>query len=123
MPIILNTEPERVRRLEIGDSVILHTRATGDEVQKALEESMDRQTGRYDHTAAATVLMKRHIKGWENVFDCDGEPVPYGEDLIDIFVGGLVYAERLTLDAAITSSYVEAVEGKGDSSSGLSGTD
>ena len=123
MPIILNTEPTRVCRLTIGDSAILHTRATGDQVQKALEETMDRESGRYDHTASATLLMQRHVKGWENVLDCDSEPVEYSEEMVTVFVAALGYAERLKLDAAITSSYVEGVSGKDDSSSGLSGTD
>lgn len=123
MPIVLNTEPTRIRRLDIGDSVILHTRATGDEVQKALEQSMDRETGQYDHTAAATKLMKTHVRGWENVIDADGNAVPYAEDFVETFVDALGYAERLRLDAAITSSYVEGVQGKDGSSSGLNGTD
>lgn len=122
MPIILNTEPEKVRRLAIGDSVVLHTRATGDEVQAALEASMDPKTGRYDHAAAASSLMRLHVKGWENVLDSSGADVPFSEEMVEVFVGALGYAERLRIDAAITSSYVEAVEGKDDSASGLSGT-
>jgi hypothetical protein len=122
MPIILNTEPDKVRRLDIGDSVVLHTRATGDAVQAALEASMDSQTGRYDHRAAATSLMVSHVKGWENVLDSTGSPVPFSEDMVETFVTALGYSERLQIDAAITSSYVEAVEGKDDSASGSNGT-
>ena len=122
MPIILNTEPDKVRRLPIGDSVVLHTRATGDEVQAALEASMDSKTGRYNHAAAATSLMVTHVKGWENVLDSSGAGVPFSEEMVATFVSALGYSERLQIDAAITSSYVEAVEGKDDSASGLSGT-
>jgi hypothetical protein len=123
MPIILNTEPDRVRRLEIGDSVVLHTRATGDEVQSALDAAMDLKTGRYNHAAAATSLMLAHVKGWENVLDGAGDDVPFSADFVPTFVAALGYSERLQIDAAITSSYSEAVEGKADSVTGSNGID
>lgn len=123
MPIVLNTDPERRHRLEIGDSVIIYTRATGDEVQRAFDSTANPKTGGYDTPAAITQLMERHVCGWENVFDADHQPVPFSEDLVPLFVAGLGYSERLRIDKAITSAYVEGVEGKAVSSSGSSGTD
>jgi len=123
MPIILTADPERERRLSIGESVVVYTKATGDEVQAALESRMDRETGQYDYIGAESALMRSHIVGWEGVIDSLGNEVPFAQETVDIFVRGLGYADRQRIATAITATYIEAVEGKGDSSSGLSGTD
>ena len=118
MPIVLATDPERIERLDVGGSVILHTRATGDEVDKVLRSHRDRATGETDHASAANELMERHVVGWENVLDAERNPVPFDASFVPQFVASLGFRERLLLDAAITSSFVEAAESGKDSAGG-----
>lgn len=109
MPIILTTEPDKVRRLEIGDSWIEYTRASGDEVRRVVEDSRD-ALGRADMGAVAKTLMETHVVGWDG-FACDnGDPLPFAKETVPVFVAALDYHLSLRLDSRITSAFVESAD-------------
>lgn len=122
MPIIIIKDTDEPERLEIGGSVLVYTRATGDEVERELAESQDPRTGERDVVAAGSALLLRHLVGWEGLTDAAGNEIPFSRDLVETVVRGLPYAVRTRLDAAIISGWREASASGKDSASGSSGT-
>ena len=122
MPIILNTEPEKVERLEIGDSAILYTRASGDAVNRAFASAYDPETGEPLGDRVMRDLLASHIKGWENVVDAAGNPVPYSDEFAQTFVGALNFAHLRALEIAVLTYHTEAAASGKGSPDGSNGT-
>jgi len=113
VPIVLIDDTQEQHRLEVGGSAILYTRATGEEVERALRDSRD-DSGLPDTVRAGSDLMVRHVVGWEGVQNSRGEDVPYGAGLVAKVIAALPYDVRLRLDAAIVSGWKAASDsGKG----------
>jgi len=108
MPIVLNTDPEKVYRLTIGDSVILHRRASGSDVSRAIEDARDPTTGRVDMQAMTTAVLTKFTVGWENVLDADDAQFEATPERVPLFVEMLGHTERSLLDSSICTSYREA---------------
>ncbi len=103
MGIVLIDSNSEQDRLELGDgAAILFTRAPGEEVARALHDAA-LPDGVPDPVKAASVLMARHVVGWEGFVTSKGEDVPFSREAAPQFVARLPYLVRLRLDAAIIS--------------------
>lgn len=111
MPIVLVDDTEDRRELHIGDGVIYYTRASGEEVERELNRTID-ATGRPDTVRAGSTLMVAHTVGWTDglIEDSQGNVVPFSPDVVPKVIAALPYPMRLRLDAAICRGWREAQE-------------
>lgn len=109
MPIILNTDPDEVHRLEIGDAWVEYTRANGDEFDRARVAHIDRETGEPDDEAAYTDVMVAHVTGWGGFLAANGEPLDFADDRVRVFVEVQSPIVRTLLKDAVSKLHMQAV--------------